>query len=52
MRAISELINLNVEKMLSDSKTQVYVLYQDEDFCLLEGRYDCAKLLTLGYIYC
>ncbi len=51
MRAIAELINLNVEKMLSDSKTQVYVLYQDDQFGLIEGRYDCQKLLTLGYLY-
>lgn len=52
MRAISELIDLNMDDLLTNTKSQEYVIYGDEKLVCHQGTYDPYKLLVIGFLYC
>ena len=52
MRAISDLINLDVDNLLTNPKSYETLIYGDTNFSLHQGNYDPYKLLLVGFLYC
>ncbi|CDW81119.1 UNKNOWN [Stylonychia lemnae] len=52
LRAISELIQLNIEEMEKNYQSVEYKVYGDEEFAFEMGEYLTEKLLLIGYLYC
>lgn len=52
MRAISDLINLDIDNLLTNPNSLETVIYGDTEFTLHQGNYEPYKLLLIGFLYC
>lgn len=52
MRAISDLINLDIDIMNRSTNSIEYMIYNDPEFTFQNQGYDPYKLTLIGYVYC
>ena len=52
LRAISDLIKLDIDALLSKPDSTVAMIFNDPKFAYNDGLYDPYKLLLIGFLYC
>jgi hypothetical protein len=52
LRAICDLIDLDIDKLTTKPTSSTALIYNDPNFTLKDGIYDTHRLLLIGYLYC
>ena len=52
MRAISEQINLDVDRMKNDAKSAHAIAYLDKDFAYTDNEHNVENIMLIGWLLC